>query len=378
MPIERKVRLPECTTQMAVCPIPFRYDTYCGCAHGCKYCFGRNLVEFSRRNCEGKSSFAYIDGNDPKGFSRWLNKIISSDTYDYNYVEKVAIKERIPLKIGTTSDPFPPMEPTERITYDTLKILDEHDYPVQILTKNPCILAEYIGDFDNPNWSIAVSLISTDEKFIRGIEPGAPSPSERLSAIESITERGYHVMMKVQPAILPKIVGDLPELVRQGADAGIWAFNTEGLKVRITMHDYEQKIFQEMTPYIGYDIRAYYKRNFRRTSSDYEPQLCERMKYIEPALELAKQYNIKYFVADNGVGKVGDGPECCGTQVLRNYKIWGGCDRVKFFGCPDYCSKELGKGIYRMHFVRKRPASGANRQVRFGDLVAKEEDLLDF
>ena len=370
----RKSRLPECTTQMKVCPIPLRYDTYCGCAHGCKYCFGRNLVEFSRRNCEGKSSFAYIDGNQPEAFARWIKKILDSDEYDYNYAEKVAIKERIPLKIGTTSDPFPPMEPVELITYDTLKVLEQYDYPVQILTKNPCILSEYIEDFDNPNWSIACSLISTDEKFIRGVEPGAPTPSERLSAIKSMTERGYNVMLKVQPAILPKIVGDLPELIRQGADAGIWAFNTEGLKVRITMHDYEQKIFQEMTPFIGYDIRSYYKTNFRKTDSDYEPSLSDRMKYILPAVELSKQYNIKYFVADNGVGKVGDGAECCGTQILRNYKIWGECDRVKFFGKPDYCTRELAKSTYRLHYAKV----GEDRRRKFGDCVKKEVSLLDF
>lgn len=368
--IKRKLSAPEITTQIKVCPIPFKLDTYCGCIHGCKYCFGRQLIEFGRRNCK-ESSFENITGNNPIAFKKWFEKRILKEEYDYSKSENIAIKERLPLKIGATSDPFPPMESKEHITYDILKVLDEYDYPVQILTKNPGILADYISNFDNPNWSIACSLISMDEKMIRGIEPGAPLPKERLTAIKKITDMGYHAMIKVQPAILPRIVTDLPELVRNVADSGAWAFNTEGLKVRISMTKKEQTLFDEMIPFIGYDIRLFYKQNFIQTDSDYEPNISSRMKYIELATDLAKQYNLKYFVADNGCGKVGDGPECCGTQCLHDYKIWGECDRVKFFDPIDYCSKELGKSLYRVKF-------GDNSRHKLSDYVSKEKNLFAF
>lgn len=373
MTLKRRFSAPEITTQMKVCPIPFRFDPYCGCAHGCKYCFGRNLVEFSRRNCD-QNKFSYIEGNNPESFRRWFEKRINAEEYDYAHAESVAIKERIPLKIGTTSDPFPPMEPEERITYDILKILHEYYYPVQILTKNPGILADYISDFDNPNWSIACSLISMDEKMIRGIEPGAPLPKERLASIRKITDMGYHAMVKVQPAILPRIIDDLPDLIKNVSDSGAWAFNTEGLKVRITMKKEERDLFQEMTPFVGYDVRSFYKQHFRRTDSDYEPQTNERMRYIELAVELAKQYNLKYFVADNGCGRIGDGPECCGTQCLHDYKIWGECDRAKFFDPVDYVSKELGKSTYRIHFAK----AGIDRRTKLYDHVKTEKTLFEF
>lgn len=31
--------MPECGTQITICDVPVRFDTYKGCSHNCKYCF---------------------------------------------------------------------------------------------------------------------------------------------------------------------------------------------------------------------------------------------------------------------------------------------------------------------------------------------------
>ncbi|MFW5721499.1 MAG: radical SAM protein, partial [Bacteroidota bacterium] len=31
--------MPSCGSQIILCDVPIRYDTYKGCSHGCKYCF---------------------------------------------------------------------------------------------------------------------------------------------------------------------------------------------------------------------------------------------------------------------------------------------------------------------------------------------------
>lgn len=65
-----------------------------------------------------------------------------------SYTEEVAFKERIPLKIGATADPFPGngIEERERVTYGVLKVLHKYDYPVEIQTKNPEVLALYANE----------------------------------------------------------------------------------------------------------------------------------------------------------------------------------------------------------------------------------------
>ena len=81
--------------------------------------------------------------------------------------EEVAFKERIPVKIGATADPFPIIEKTERITYNCLKVFQKYDYPVQISTKNPEIFLSYAEDFNGANIALNVSCSFCDDDIAR-------------------------------------------------------------------------------------------------------------------------------------------------------------------------------------------------------------------
>ncbi len=348
MVIKRKSWKPSVTTQFKVCPVPFHLDTYRGCTYGCKYCFAKDFIEFARRNRpENERTQAYLEGNRPDLLAKWLDNKITGE-YNYTKAHEVALKERIPLKIGANSDPFPWIEKTERITYDILVALHKHDYPVEIQTKNPVVFADYLEELlteikTKPNWVVAVTLISTDEEFVKLCEPHAPTPKQRLDAIKKITDSGIPAMVKCQPAIYPKIIDDLPDLVKSVKDAGCWAMNTEGLKVRIAMPKRDQELLQKISEYLGYDIREEYRLHGQKTTADWELNDLNKLEYINGCTALCEKYGIKHFSADNSLGNVGHGCECCGTQKLRDYKIWGGSDRSDAFGHVDYESKEFGK-----------------------------------
>jgi DNA repair photolyase len=349
--MEKKFWKPSITSQFMVCPIPYHLDTYRGCTYRCLYCFARDFVTFSRRNSEHKE-FSYLVGNRADSIDRWIERTLNNP-YDYTKSEEVALKERIPIKIGATSDPFPKAELEHRVTYDVLKVFDKYDYPIEIQTKNPSVLAEYSGDFKNPNWIIAVTLISTDQDFIKVVEPNAPTPKERLSAIKKLTDEGKKVMVKIQPSIYPKILKDLPDLVKSIKESGCVGFNTEGLKIRTTMPESERALFDIISKVVGYDLREYYKENGVRTGSDYEMTIEKKLEYTNMAWDLAKKYSLKYWVADNSMGKIGDSDECCGTEFLRGYKKWGDNTRsVCFDKCPSKCSSELGKCL--VNFTRSQ------------------------
>ena len=67
------------------------------------------------------------------------------------------------------------------------------------------------------------------------------------------------------------------------------------------------------------------------------------MEYIKLAEKLAKKYGLKYFVADNDdFGCIGSGCECCGTEVLRDYKIHGNNKRSLKFGKNTNVSDKIG------------------------------------
>ena len=170
--IERKFWTPSVTSQFRICPIPFHFDTYRGCHYGCLFCFARDFIQFQRRNREeAKSHQSYLEGNSPEGLQKWIDKVNSSE-YNYNKAEMVAFKERMPIKIGATADPFPLIEEQEHITYDCLKIFDKYDYPVQISTKNPEVFLSYAEDFIGSNIALNVSCSFCDDDIARKIEVG--------------------------------------------------------------------------------------------------------------------------------------------------------------------------------------------------------------
>lgn len=323
-------KTPQMTTQYDVCPIPYRLDPYTGCTYGCKYCFARDVIQNIRKIGKQEiTSFAHLTAMDIEYFRKWVKNTLSKES---PRPERIAFQERIPVKIGGVADPFPIIEKTERITYQMLQILNEIDYPVQITTKNPGILAEYVDDFLSegkiPNWAVSVTIITADEGFRKSIEVGAPSIDDRFSAIKKLTDKGIPVLVKVQPVFYPYIMTQIDDLVEKAKESGAYAIQMEGLKVRIIMDKSEQEIYKQMSDYVGYDIRAWYKLNGRRTKTDYELKREDKMIYINKTKELCNQYGLKFFAGDNDCRCEGCSGECCGTQILRNYKIIYNSDKL--------------------------------------------------
>ncbi len=335
--VKKSFAAPMLTSQYTICPIPFKFDPYKGCAYNCKYCFAKDIVEFARRRSDNKT-FQYIYGNRPDQLRAWIQNAIES-SYDYERGAEVAIKERIPVKVGATSDPFPTIERDAHITYDALKVFDMFDYPIEIQTKNPAILAEYADEFDNPNWTVAVSLISTDEKYLKATEPGAPTAKQRLDAIKKLTDMGIKVMGKIQPAIFPKILDDLPSLVSAFKDAGCWSFNIEGLRVSRAMTPQQKAQYDSISDYLGFDVVEYYKNE--DLMGEYVLGYDKKMQYVRLSEQLAAKHGLRFFVADNGMGCMGCSGECCGTEVLRDYQIMGYNDRSLSFPTESNVSVEM-------------------------------------
>lgn len=341
--METRFWKPSITSQYSLCPIPYHMDTYRGCSFNCSYCFARDFSMFHRRNKTGaEKEFTYLVGNRIDLLERWIEKTLKKD-FDYTKPEEVAFKERIPIKVGATSDPFPYAEEKNHITLEALRLFNKYDYPVEIQTKNPAGICKIADEFKDSNWAIAVTLISTDEAFLKACEPGAPTAKNRLDAIKELTDKGFKVMIKIQPAIYPKIMTDLPDLIKAAKDAGCWSINIEGLKVRISMSESEKAIFKKMSDLVGYDIREFYRERGVKTGSDWEIDLNLKKEYITKAKELCNLHGLKFFVADNHFMGEGCNAECCGTEVLRNYKIWGNNCRSKCFPKKDYETTELGK-----------------------------------
>lgn len=327
--IERGFWAPSVTSQFCVCPIPFHFDTYRGCQYGCLFCFARDMTRFARRNSEGeRRRQAYISGNSPEGLSKWIEGVRSRG-YDYRDAASVAFKERMPLKIGATADPFPMCELNERITHDCLRILARYDYPTQISTKNPQVFLHYANEFRRANIALNVSCSFCDDDVARKIETGAIPATKRFEAIRELAGMGYKVTVRIQPFILPYSERTAERFIKTLADIGVYGFETEGLKLRVTSSAREKAIYSRIGDALGFDILKDFAENGIVEGGDRCYSVERRRKMLQTYSDLAEKNGIKFFNADNLVDpRYGCHAECCGTDFLRNHKVWGGARRA--------------------------------------------------
>lgn len=199
----------KCGTQVILCNLPVRFDTYKGCSHGCKYCFAQkkqNIAKIQRdETVEALRSF--IEGKRGRE-TAWC---------DWN----------IPIHWGGMSDPFQPIEKNIRASYECLKLLAETKYPFVVSTKGKLVAEpEYLELLEKCNCVVQVSMVCS--KYDQ-LEPGTPSYEERLKIVETLAPRVQRVIVRIQP-YMPEVFRDVMKNIPRLAAAGVYGVVVEGMK----------------------------------------------------------------------------------------------------------------------------------------------------
>ena len=164
------------------CHYPTRLDTYgCGCQHDCKYCYAKSLLEFRNLWNNRQPSIADIDK-----IKRLINRRLRSGDI---------------IRLGGMTDCFQPLEKKERVTYETIKALNDKRVGYLIVTKSALIADDdYISILDKELAHIQVSVTCTDDAFSRQYE-SASVPSQRIAAIERLQKEGFDVSLRLSPFV---------------------------------------------------------------------------------------------------------------------------------------------------------------------------------
>ena len=199
----------KCGSQVILCNLPVRFDTYKGCSHGCKYCFAQkkqNIAKIQRdETVEALRSF--IEGKRGRE-TAWC---------DWN----------IPIHWGGMSDPFQPIEKNIRASYDCLKLLAETKYPFVVSTKGKLVAdPEYLDLLAQCNCVVQVSMVCSKYD---PLEPGTPPYEERLKIVETLAARVQRVIVRVQP-YMPEVFRDVMANIPRLAAAGVYGVVVEGMK----------------------------------------------------------------------------------------------------------------------------------------------------
>ena len=193
-------------------PFAWTINPYRGCEFGCKYCYARYTHEFMEM----------WDGRD---FERKIYAKVNAA--ELLRTELRAAKDKgLPIALGTATDPYQPAEKQFQITRRLLEVFaDFEGLSFGITTKGTLILR----DLDllrviarRHNFTVHITVTTTNERLARLLEPKAPPPAKRLEAISELTAAGIRAGVNAMP-ILPGLNDDptaLEALAREAARAG--------------------------------------------------------------------------------------------------------------------------------------------------------------
>ncbi len=201
-------------------------NPYVGCAFGCAYCYARYAHRYTAERMASAAENDVGDALPTDELPPWLA-----------FERRILIKREAPallrralarpvtlealhharVVIGTATDPYQPAERRFRITRGVLEVLAEQSgLGVTIITKSPLVTRDVdvlrrINE--RSRLSVHVSLITVDREIARILEPRAPTPHARLSAIARLRANGIEVGVNVMP-VLPGIT-DAPEMIEE-------------------------------------------------------------------------------------------------------------------------------------------------------------------
>jgi DNA repair photolyase len=252
--------------------MPFRWtiNPYRGCEFGCKYCYARYAHEF-------------MELRDPLDFERriFVKQFDSASFRDE--LRHVPAGQWIAL--GTATDPYQPAERQYRITRAILDVFARTSgFRLSITTKSQFVARDIdlLREISLRHYlTVSMTVTTADAELARSIEPLAPRPDLRLSAVRKLVRNGIRATVSCSP-ILPLINdsdASLDELARAASTVGARGFGGNVLFLKSCAREVFLPFLEEHFPLL---VRRYRER-FERTAflrGDYPERIKERVASI--------------------------------------------------------------------------------------------------
>ena len=192
-------------------PFSWQINPYRGCEFGCKYCYARYTHEFM----EMRDGLSFECKIYVKKHAAWLLR-----------QELKQVRTGQSIAIGTATDPYQPAEKKFGITHAVMEEFARHEgLSLGLVTKSDLI----VRDLDllriiavKNRLRIHITITTTDTDLARILEPRAPRPDLRFSAVKKLIAAGIPTSVNCAP-ILPGITDlqkELESVVRESAAAG--------------------------------------------------------------------------------------------------------------------------------------------------------------
>jgi DNA repair photolyase len=190
------------------CLPKYNLNPYLGrCAHQCIYCYAVKFPSF-----RGKTTPRLTLKED-------IAKMVQGT------------RTRLPVMLSDATDPYQPLERKHRITRRCLEVLAEHDFPLLIVTKSDLVTRD-IDVFKRTRSVVSMTITTPREDIASLIEPHAPPPDSRFSALRKIADEGIPTVVRIDP-IIPTVNSDeedLDAIVSKAAEIGVKQITASTMK----------------------------------------------------------------------------------------------------------------------------------------------------
>ena len=164
----------------------YNLNTYLGrCAHKCIYCYA---VKFP----------SFVGPAQPRlKLVEQIEAMVKST------------KVKMPVMLSDCTDPYQPLESEHGITRLCIDLLAKNGFPLLVVTKSDLAVRD-TDIFKQTPTTVAMTVTTPKEEIAKLMEPFAPSPERRLSALQKIVENGISTVARIDP-ILPGMNDDLDD-----------------------------------------------------------------------------------------------------------------------------------------------------------------------
>lgn len=133
----------------------------------------------------------------------WENPAIADINKIRKTVKKLHSDGVEVIRLGGMTDCFQPLEKTHRVTYETIKALNEARVEYLIVTKSAIVAdSEYLEILDKDLAHIQITITCFDDDLYRKLDyEKASLPSDRIRAVETLEKLGFDVSVRLSPFI---------------------------------------------------------------------------------------------------------------------------------------------------------------------------------
>lgn len=283
-------RSPLCT-----CPSKYVLHPYTGCGHRCLYCYASSYIR------------DFFNPRPKRGLVDRLSR-------DLELLPAGSIVE-----MSTSSDPYTPPEDSLLMSRGAISEILRRGHRLLITTKSSLVfrdldlLARY-----KDRVAVAITITTLDHRVAAVLEPGAPSPEERLRAIRLLSRSGIPTLVRLDP-IVPYINDDpsaVSRLVEQASNAGAIQVTSSTYKARA---DSLSRLLKEF-PELSQLIREAYRSGERVGGYTYLNKRL-RIEYMKIVRDAAARAGLSFGTCREGFPELATrGFSCDGSSLIGRHR----------------------------------------------------------